>query len=271
MSYIKLDQVSLDYILKTGSSSARKYTVQFVRKLLGKPTDVTSFHTTYRALNNISLNIQKGDKIGILGRNGAGKSTLLRVLAEIYKPNIGHVSTQGNMSCLFSIGLGLNPEATGYENIITMGVIKGQTREQAKAIANDVAEFTELGDFFHKPVRMYSTGMGMKLAFGVATAGSPDILLVDEVIGVGDGKFMRKAQARLENLMQHSNILVLTSHDNAVVKKFCTKALVLDYGNMVYFGDVDKAIECYNNILFADTNTQTKIQANIHDVEIVSV
>ena len=143
MSFIRLENVSLDYILKTGSSSARKYTTQFLRKILRQTVDLNSYHTTYRALNNISLDIVKGDKIGIFGRNGAGKSTMLRVLAEIYKPNIGKVYTQGSMSCLFSISLGLNPEATGYENVITMGILKGLTRQQAIAITDDIAEFTE--------------------------------------------------------------------------------------------------------------------------------
>lgn len=252
MSYIKLENVTLDYILKTGSSSLRKYGVQFARKLLRQKLDVTSFNSTYRALNNINLEINQGDKIGIFGRNGAGKSTLLRVLSEIYKPNIGKVTTQGNMSCLFSIGLGLNLEATGFENVITLGMLRGLKKSQAVSMANDVAEFAELGGFFHRPVRMYSSGMSMKLAFGVATAGNPDILLIDEIIGVGDGRFMQKARIRLENLMQNSNILVLTSHDNNLVRKFCSKAIVLDKGNIIYFGDVDTAISCYDNLLFSN-------------------
>ncbi|MBP9722256.1 MAG: ABC transporter ATP-binding protein [Gammaproteobacteria bacterium] len=249
-SFIKLENVYLDYILKTGSSSIRKYGIQAIRKIFNQPLDLNSFHSTYRALDNINLEITQGEKVGIFGCNGAGKSTLLRVLAEIYKPNLGTVTTSGTMSCLFSIGLGLNPEASGIENVITMGVLRGLTREQAASMAHDVAEFTELGEFFTKPVRMYSSGMAMKLAFGVATAGNPDILLIDEVIGVGDGQFMQKARARLETLMHNSNILVLTSHDNNLVKKFCTKALVLNQGKMVFYGDVDSAIDYYNQILF---------------------
>lgn len=259
-SFIKLENVSLDYILKTGSSSIRRWGVQNVRKLLRQPLDLNYFNSEYRALNNINLTINKGDKIAILGCNGAGKSTLLRVLAQIYKPNHGKVTANGATSCLFDIGLGLNPEATGRENIITLGILRGMTMAQAALMVNDIAEFSELGDFLHKPVRMYSAGMGMKLAFGVATAGQPDILLVDEVIGVGDARFMHKATSRLENLLHNSNILVLTSHDNEVIKKFCNKALVLDKGNMVYFGPVDEALSFYNKILFGENSPVVQVE-----------
>lgn len=254
-SFIKLENVSLDYILKTGSNSMKKHFFQLIRKLLKVQLDATAFHSCYRALNNINLDIQKGDKLGILGRNGAGKSTMLRVLAEIYKPNIGKVTAQGLTSCLFDISLGLNPEATGEENIITLGILKGLTKSEAVKLIPDVAEFSELGDFLYKPVRMYSAGMGMKLAFGVATAGHPDILLIDEVIGVGDSKFQQKARARVEKLMHNSNILVITSHDNEIIKKFCNKAIVLEKGNMQYLGDVDTAISVYNQLLFDGSTT----------------
>lgn len=259
-SYIKLENVSLDYILKTGSISIRKYFFQLLKKITKQEIDTNFYHTSYRALNNINLEIKTGDKIGILGRNGAGKSTLLRVLAEIYKPNIGIVKSKGIASCLFDISLGLNPEATGAENIITLGILRGLTRTQAAKMIPDVAEFAELGEFINKPVRMYSAGMGMKLAFGVATAGNPDILLIDEVIGVGDKRFMHKATARIENLMHNSNILVLTSHDNNVIKKFCNKAIILEYGNMLYMGDVDTAIDKYNDLLFDDN--KSKFESN---------
>ena len=252
-SFITTEKVSLDYILKTGSISIRKFILQRFKKLLRQPTDQRNYNTVFRALHNINLEIKTGDKLGIFGRNGAGKSTLLRVLADIYKPNFGTVLTHGTSSCLFDINLGLNAEANGYENIITMCILKGMTKQQALNVVKDVEEFTELGDFLYNPVRMYSAGMKMKLAFGVATAGNPDILLVDEVIGVGDGKFMQKANKRIEDLMHNSNILVLTSHDNAVIKKFCNKAIVLDQGNLVFQGNVDDACAFYENILY-DTN-----------------
>lgn len=263
-SYIKLENVCLDYILKSNTGSLRKFSIQMLRRLLRLPIDTTCFNHTYRALDNINLNIKQGDKIGILGRNGAGKSTLLRVLAEIYKPNIGTVSTNGKISSLFDIGLGLNPEATGYENIITISILKGMRYSQAEQLIDDIADFTELHDYLSKPIRVYSSGMAMKLAFGIATAGTPDILLVDEVIGVGDGKFMQKATARLQKLLQHSNILVLTSHDNDVIRKFCDKAIVLDGGKIVYSGEVDSAIKFYNNILFPNESNQT-ISSAIHE------
>lgn len=268
-SYIKLNNVSLDYILNTGAGSIRKFAYYSLQKILGKKVDTAYQNTTFRALNNINLNIKPGDKIGILGRNGAGKSSLLRVLAGIYKPNQGTVVTHGKSSCLFDISLGLDPEASGIENIITMCIIKGMTRAEAINIIDDVAEFTELGDFLHKPVRMYSSGMSMKLAFGVATAGHPEILLVDEVIGVGDGKFMEKATNRIQDLMHQCEILVLTTHSNKLIKQFCNSAIVLDHGNIIFHGDVDEAIEKYDALLFNDSQqhqiaqNQTVTQENL--------
>lgn len=251
-SHIKLNNVCLDYILKSNTGSIRKFGIQMVRQLLKLPIDQGCFNTTFRALDNINLDIKNGHKIGILGRNGAGKSTLLRVLAQIYKPNIGNVHVNGTISSLFDIGLGLNPEATGIENIITIGILKGLKYKEAEKLVDDIADFTELHEYLERPIRIYSSGMAMKLAFGIATAGTPDILLVDEVIGVGDGKFMHKATARIQKLLHQSNILVLTSHDNNVIRKFCDQAIVLDGGKIVYHGDIEEAISCYQDILFPE-------------------
>lgn len=253
-SYIKLHNVNLDYILKTGASSIRKALLNTVRKLTATGYNHNDDHQTFRALNNINLNIQTGDKLGIFGCNGAGKSSLLRVLAGIYKPSSGNIAIAGNSSCLFDISLGLDPEANGIENIITMCVLRGMTKHQAIDIVDDIANFTELGDFLYKPIRMYSSGMGMKLAFAVATAGNPDILLVDEVIGVGDAKFMQKAVSRIHDLMHRCKILVLTSHDNELVRSFCNKAIVLDKGHIIYQGGINEAIDTYNHLLY-DNNT----------------
>lgn len=266
-SHIKLENVCLDYILKTGSMSLRKLLVHIVQTILRQPTDNKAFNTGFRALNNINLELKQGDKLGILGRNGAGKSTLLRVLADIYKPHLGKVELHGTTSCLFDIALGLDLEATGIENIITMCILKGMKKSDAYKIIDDVEEFSELGEFINNPVRMYSAGMRMKLAFGVATAGHPDILLVDEVIGVGDAKFMQKAINRVEKLMHDSNILVLTSHSNAVIKQFCNKAIVLEQGEIIYSGDVNSAVDFYDDLLFHQDQTKNKSKSNSTELE----
>lgn len=197
---IRLKNVSLDYILKTGSNSIKKTIIHTFKKILKRPLmdQSTIFNTSYRALNNITLEINTGDRIGILGRNGAGKSSLLRVLAKIYKPNVGEIEIKGKISGLFDVNLGMNIEATGYENIINLSIMRGISRKDAYQVINNIESFTELGNFLNNPVRTYSTGMQMKLAFAVATCYSSDIVLIDEIIGAGDMHFMKKATQRIE-------------------------------------------------------------------------
>ena len=249
MSSIELKNVCLDYIVKTGSDSIKKIAIHLCNKVLSKPDSAATIkNSSYRALNNINLSIRTGDRIGLLGRNGAGKSTLLRVLAKIYKPNSGSIKVDGTISSLFDVNLGMNPEATGYENIVNLSIMRGFSKKQTYSIINEIETFTELGDFLNSPVRTYSSGMQMKLSFAVATAFPPEIMLVDEVIGVGDAHFMEKATQRMENTIKSSQILVLTSHSNDLVRRFCNKALVLDRGEFKFFGDVDSGISFYEKI-----------------------
>lgn len=246
MTHIQLDNVNLDYIIKTGSESIK----QTVMALLGRRSASARrsvFNTSYRALTDITLSFCHGDRVGILGRNGAGKSTLLRVLGGIYAPTLGTVSVQGKVNCLFDMSAGMNPEATGYENIVHLAVLRGLKKKEANDIVEDVADFTELGQFLSQPVRTYSAGMQLKLTFGVATKTSADILLVDEVIGVGDAVFMKKATARIETMIRSSGILVLTSHSEDAIRQFCNKAIVLEQGHLIFSGGVDEAIAHYNS------------------------
>ena len=249
MSTIQLTNVSLDYIVKNGSISIKKATLQHLKSLLYKDTikKNSNKNTLFRALNNVNLNIELGDKIGILGRNGSGKSTLLRVLARIYKPNFGALLVKGAVSNLFDVTLGLNPDANGYENIMILGVLRGIPKKHINDLISDVESFTELGSFLNKPVRTYSTGMRMKLAFAVATAKESEIVLIDEVIGAGDTFFMDKATLRLNNMIENSHILVLTSHSNDIIRRFCNKVLVLDHGEVQYFGDMETGIDWYKD------------------------
>lgn len=250
MSSIILQKVCLDYIVKTGSDSIKKTAVHILNRCLKKPNNSQPVihNTTYRALNNIDLEINKGDRIGILGRNGAGKSTLLRVLAKVYKPNYGQIEVNGKISSLFDVNLGMNIEATGYENIINLSVMRGITKRSAYAMIDDIESFTELGGFLNSPVRTYSTGMQMKLAFAVATGSSSDIMLIDEIIGAGDMHFMEKATKRLEKRIESTNILVLTSHSNETIRRFCNKALVLNKGEIQFFGGIDEGVGFYQSM-----------------------
>ena len=249
MSHIKLDDVCLDYIVKTGSESMKKSFVGMVSNLVksSDKKDVSFKNTCYRALHNINLDIKDGDRVGILGRNGAGKSTLLRVLAKVYKPTLGELSVYGKISSVFDINLGTYPEATGYENIVNMSIMRGISSKEARSKFKEIEEFTELSGFLDHPVRTYSTGMQMKLAFAVALSTTADILLIDEIIGAGDMHFMEKATEKLGEQIERSNIMVLTSHSNEIIEKFCNKVIVLDKGKLIFEGSVAEGIAMYEN------------------------
>lgn len=247
MSSIELRNVSLDYLVKTGSNSIKRSALHILNSCFKKSTDSRTIisNSTYRALNNINLQINKGERIGLLGKNGAGKSTLLRVLAKIYQPNLGHIEINGKISNLFDVSSGMNIESTGYENILNLAIIRRIPKKNALAMMDNIEKFTELGDFLNKPVKTYSTGMLLKLAFAVATSIPSDIILIDEIIGTGDIHFMEKATKRLGHMIEQSHILVLASHSNDIIKRFCNKVIVLENGQIKYFGDVEPGINFY--------------------------
>lgn len=248
---ISLENVSLDYLIKTGSDSLKKTVFYLCNGILGRNSKAKSLiqNDSFRALSDVNLHFEKGDRVGILGRNGAGKSTLLRVMAKVYQPSVGKIEVVGKISSLFDINLGFNMEATGYENIFNLGIMRGWNREQARSVFGDIENFTELGSFLDKPVRTYSSGMQMKLAFAVATSTVPEILLIDEVIGVGDALFMKKAETRILNLVDQAHIMVLTSHSKDIVRRFCNKVIVMDAGEVRFTGDYQAGVEYYEEMI----------------------
>jgi lipopolysaccharide transport system ATP-binding protein len=181
------------------------------------------------ALNNISLNLKDGDRLGVMGPNGSGKSTLLRALAGIYAPTSGSIEVKGSIASLIDISLGMDMEATGYENIHMRGIMMGLKLKQIKAIEEEIAEFTELGTFLEMPIRTYSTGMHMRLGFAVSTAISADIILMDEWLSVGDSDFLVKAEKRLQNYIQKSSILVIASHSEDLIAKLTNQLIRLEH------------------------------------------
>ncbi|ARU06200.1 sugar ABC transporter [Comamonas serinivorans] len=201
---------------------------------------------TVSALRHVNLELTSGSRVGLIGHNGAGKSTLLRVLSGVYEPTHGQLQVQGSVSALTDLMLGMDPEASGLDFIVTRGIVMGMSRREAQALIADVREFTELSDRLYMPVRTYSTGMLLRLAFAVATAISPDILLMDEVVGAGDARFQAKAQCRLQQLMSRVNILVLASHNDELLRRFCTEALLLRNGELVHRGPVDDCLALYH-------------------------
>ena len=249
MSCIELKNVCLDYLVKTGSESIKKTAIHIAQNVFkSSPAKKRPIgNTTYRALNNINFELKTGDRVGLIGRNGAGKSTLLKVLAKIYKPTCGSLEVNGRISSLFDINLGMNPEATGFENIIHFAIMKGFSKQNAKSIIGEIEAFTEMGDVLDRPFRTYSAGMQMKLAFAVATAIQHEIMLIDEIIGVGDSHFMKKATERLESMIDQSQVMVLTSHSNDIIKKFCNKVILLNSGVIEFIGDVNQGIEIYTD------------------------
>ena len=189
--------------------------------------------------------MKHGDRLALIGHNGAGKSTLLKTIAGIYEPTEGVISTNGSIASLLDISLGMNSESSGRENIYSRGMLLGMTRKQIDEISEDIIEFTELADFIDLPVRTYSSGMAVRLAFAISTAVKPDILLLDEVIGAGDASFMERARIRITELIESVGILIFSSHSEQDVRDFCNRGIVLDAGKIVFDGTVNDAFDFY--------------------------
>lgn len=199
------------------------------------------------AIRDITLTIESGDRVGLIGPNGAGKSTLLRVLAGIYKPSRGSISIKGSIGSLLDIGFGIDPEETGWQNLMFVFKMLSRNAEHRASLIEDVADFTELGDFLHMPVRTYSTGMQMRLSFGIATAMSPHILLMDEMISAGDASFYAKAQRRMRQMTDSADILILASHSPDLITSWCNKAVWLDKGEVRAFDAVEIVMDEYSS------------------------
>src|SRR6516225_1234558 len=220
MARIVLDKVSLTFRLRQrGRITLKEFLVrQMFRRSLNPIIEV-------RALQDVSLEMHEGERVGVLGHNGAGKSTLLKVLAGIYPPTQGQRLVEGRISSLFDIALGFEMDASGWENICYRGYLQGETPQTIRAKLQPIAEFTELGDALDMPVRYYSAGMKVRLAFSIATAIEPEILLVDEVLSVGDRSFQEKAAKRMRDMMEKARLIVLVSHDLKSIQRLCQRAI----------------------------------------------
>src|SRR5437763_16405937 len=218
------------------------------KKVLGKVGGKIGTDTKVpiiEALHDVSLTLREGDRVGLVGHNGAGKSTLLRLLSGIYEPTRGSAKVTGRVAPVFDLGVGMDPEISGYENIIIRGLFLGQTRKQMLAKVDEIAEFTELGDYLSMPLRTYSTGMRVRLAMGVVTSIDPEILLLDEGIGAVDSDFLKKAQARLQSLVERSGILVFASHSNEFLARLCKTAMWIEHGVIKQTGSIEDVVLAY--------------------------
>ncbi|HLJ62711.1 MAG TPA: ABC transporter ATP-binding protein [Stellaceae bacterium] len=194
------------------------------------------------ALDDISVTFEHGDRVALIGHNGAGKTTLLRVLAGTYQPARGRMIREGRATAFFDISAGMEMEATGYENIVIRSLYMGMTLREIRGVFDKVAEFTELGSYLAMPIRTYSLGMMLRLAFSISTSVKPEILLMDEWLSVGDAGFTEKAKQRIDEIIDGSSIMVLASHDLKLIRRICNKALLLSHGQMLAFGSTGEVI-----------------------------
>jgi ABC-2 type transport system ATP-binding protein/lipopolysaccharide transport system ATP-binding protein len=241
MASITLRNVCVDFPIYNARGRSLKANV--LRRVGGRIDSNNSEIITVEALRDVTLDLRPGDRLALVGHNGAGKSTLLRVLAGAYEPSRGVTEIHGKVSSLLDMTMGMDPELTGRENITLRGIFLGMTFRQTAEITPAIEEFTELGGFMDLPMRTYSSGMTLRLAFAVSTAVQPDILLLDEMISVGDMSFADKARSRLEQVMENSRILVLASHDPMILKRYCNKAVHLREGQIVAAGSLDDILE----------------------------
>lgn len=201
------------------------------------------------ALKNINLRVQEGERVGIIGRNGAGKSTMLKAIAGLYPLQSGIVEIEGSIRALFELSLGFEFEATGRENIVYRGLLLGETPKSIREKEAEIIDFADLGDFIDYPIKAYSAGMLVRLAFAISTTLQGDILLLDEILGAGDAAFQKKAQKRMEYLIEQAKIIMLVSHNLTSVKEICNRAILLQDGEIIADGDVEYVIKEYLNSL----------------------
>lgn len=235
---IEVNNVSMCFRLQADRVSGLKEYI--VRKLRGQIE-----YKEFWALKDVSFSLEKGQTLGIIGHNGAGKSTLLKVISGILKPTEGSVRVEGNVAPMLELGSGFDMELTGRENIMLNGAILGFGEEFLKEKYDEIVEFSELGEFISQPLRNYSSGMVARLAFSIATVVKPDILIVDEVLSVGDADFQRKSLARMTELMSGGTTVLFVSHDTDTIRRMCDRVLWIEHGQVQAFGETQEICDKY--------------------------
>lgn len=244
MAFIELKGVTLDLpIYDVQGRSLKKRVVSMGRR--NTIAEDNEGVIVVRALDNLDIRFESGDRIGLIGRNGAGKSTLLRTLAGIYPPTSGTVTRDGKVVPLLDISLGMDENSTGMQNIRLRALLLGMSDREIRDKQSEIAEFCELGDYLDLPLRTYSSGMRVRLAFAVSTAVDAEILLLDKVMGVGDASFMNKANQRMADLHGRAEIVVLAMHSNEEIRRVCNKALWMERGRVRGFGPVEDIVSAY--------------------------
>lgn len=244
--FIELKDVSLIYDLHFDRTNNFK---EFIINLLTKRSYVEQKKSQHFALQKINFRADEGARLGIIGLNGSGKSTTLKVISGILKPSEGELKVVGTIQPLIEIGAGFDPEFTGRENIYLNGYMLGFTKKQIEECENEIVEFADLGQFIDTPIKYYSSGMSVRLAFTIATMIQPEILLIDEMLAAGDAAFMEKAKKRLDSLIKVAKIIVIVSHDLHFIKSMCNRVIVMNKGSKVFDGSVEDGLKAYQKIV----------------------
>ncbi|MCE2594045.1 ABC transporter ATP-binding protein [Motilimonas cestriensis] len=245
MNYIKINNASVEFPIFDAQNRSIKSEIMKLGKRGIISSDSNGKHVTIKSLDSVSLSLEHGDKLGLIGNNGAGKSTLLKLISGIYEPSKGSITRKGKIVPLLDIALGMDDDSTGYQNIKLRGLLLGMTPAEIDSKRLEIAEFTELEDYLNLPIRTYSMGMRIRLAFAISTAVDPDVLLLDEVIGTGDASFIQKAEKRFNELKDRAKVIVLASHDNAVIRRICNKTAWLEGGKIKMIGETETIMREY--------------------------
>ena len=239
---IEVDNVSMKFNLSREKVDSLK---DYIFKTIKREIQYNEFW----ALKNVSFSVEKGDRVGILGLNGAGKSTLLKVISGVFKPTEGHVDKHGKMVPLLELGAGFDPQYTGKENIYLYGAMLGYTKKFINSKYDEIVEFSELQKFMDVPVKNYSSGMKSRLGFSIATVVEPKILILDEVLSVGDAKFRKKSEKKIMSMFDSGVTVLFVSHSLEQVQRLCNKAMILEKGKLIAYGDIDPISEQYSKMI----------------------
>ncbi|MCI5569534.1 MAG: ABC transporter ATP-binding protein [Candidatus Alectryocaccobium sp.] len=237
---VKVDHVSMRFNLASEKvNSLKEYFIKTLKRQIS--------YNSFWALNDVSFEVRRGEAVGLIGLNGSGKSTMLKIIAGVLKPTEGSAAVYGSMAPLIELGAGFDFDLTARENVFLNGAILGYSREYMQQYYDDIVEFSELGQFMDTPVKNFSSGMISRLAFGIATIGQPDLLIVDEVLSVGDFRFQNKCEERIRRMLDAGTTLLFVSHSIAQVKELCSKVVWLEHGNLRAFGPSEIYCEEYEN------------------------
>ncbi len=246
---LEINNVSMKFILNQEKvDNLKEYVVKFLKRKLS--------YNEFYALNNVSFQVEKGDRVGILGLNGAGKSTLLKVIAGVYKPTSGNVVRRGKVIPLLELGAGFEKQYTGAENIYLYGSVLGYSKEFLDSKYQEIVEFADLKKFINVPVMNYSSGMRARLGFSIATVVEPEILILDEVLSVGDAKFRKKSEAKIKSLMKDDVTVLFVSHNANQVRSICNKAIILEQGRLLAQGSAEEMCDIYARMMAGETYAQ---------------